>query len=90
MESTLFTTLTVNEEASLSGGGHHPKKKDTPKVVPTFNTIIQNSVQVAIILGGSNNKIKQDNEQVAAIVGSKASSNKIVQNSSQTAVIVGG
>jgi len=86
MESTLFTTLTVTEEASLSGG-HKKSVKVTPPTPPSINTIVQISSQIGVIVGGTNNKIKQVNDQTAAIVGSKGSTNTIKQVSEQVAAI---
>jgi hypothetical protein len=56
MESTLFTTLTVTEEASLSGGWkeYKPKKKDEdkkPEVKPTIITQLSFNIAAGILSG---------------------------------------
>ena len=39
MESTLFTALSTNEEASLSGGGSAPGGGNPPAPTPTYGSV---------------------------------------------------
>jgi len=53
MESTLFTTLTATEEASLSGGTDKKKKSHKPTVVtpPAPKPFVLNQLALNILIG---------------------------------------
>ncbi|MBC6432810.1 hypothetical protein FM036_19485 [Nostoc sp. HG1] len=50
MESTLFTTLTVTEEASLSGGTH-PKKHKPAKPPAKPKPFVLNQLALNVLVG---------------------------------------
>nr|WP_322652134.1 hypothetical protein [Nostoc sp. CmiVER01]MDZ8120557.1 hypothetical protein [Nostoc sp. CmiVER01] len=80
MESTLFTTLTVTEEATLSGGHKKHKPATPPAPAPKPTVINQIAINIAAgILSGS----KIDQTAVNVADGIKAGSTV-----SQTAVNV--
>ncbi|WP_152588050.1 hypothetical protein [Nostoc sphaeroides] len=71
MESTLFTTLTVTEEASLSGGKRHKKPAPhkpttTTPPAPTPKPAILTQVALNIFVGGgSGTKLTQEAINIA-------------------------